>query len=214
MNNNQFNYSNFFKNTGLYTQLLSESEVVWDVLPKIDDFIRNFKSHSEAKEYNEISENVFIGKNVSIDDTARIVSGAIIGHNSSIGHAAFLRGEVLVGENVHIGHATEVKHSIILSGTALAHLNYVGDSMVGSDVNISGGATLANWRFDKKNIQIKLNDEIFETNMEKMGAILGDRCFIGVNSVLNPGTILAQDSLVYPLVSVKGVHLATQTFKK
>lgn len=208
-----FHYSQFFKTTGIFTDLFSSCEYPWEVLFRITDFIAEFKHSHYSAEYEQISENVFVGRNVTIDDTARIKGSAIIGHNSTIGHAAFLRGDVLVGENVNVGHATEVKHSIILGDTALAHLNYIGDSVVGSYCNISGGATLANWRFDRQNVVIKNGEERIPTNMEKMGSIIGDGTFIGVSAVINPGTVLACESLVFPLISVKGTYLSKITLK-
>lgn len=211
---NDLHYSNFFEDTGIFSPLFESSEYPWQVLGKMKDFFENFKNSPESATYQQIDENIFVGQNVEIDDTARIQDMAIIGHNCTIGHAAYIRAGVFLGENVHVGHATEVKHSIILSKTALAHLNYIGDSIVGSGVNVSGGATLANWRFDKKEIFIKNGETVIPTNLEKLGAILGDDSFIGVNAVLNPGTILARGSLVYPLISVKGVHLTLKTFKE
>jgi NDP-sugar pyrophosphorylase family protein len=193
--------------------LFDNVENVWEVLPGIEEFIRNFGQSEESKEYTEVSENLYVGRGVVMDNTSRIDGPAIIGHNSIIGHAALLRGGVLLGHNVNVGHATEVKHSIILSDTALAHLNYVGDSVVGSNCNISGGATFANWRFDKKEVMVKSGDEKIVTHLEKLGSIVGDESFIGVNAVLNPGTILAKKSLVFPLMSVKGTHRESTTFK-
>lgn len=208
-----FHFSNFFKDTGIYESLLSKYDSPWKILSYIDDFINNFKETEQSKDYTEIEEGVFIGKDVKIDSSSKIEGKAIIGHNSTIGHAAFLRGGVLMGENVHIGHAVELKHSLILSDTALAHLNYVGDSIVGSNCNISGGVILANSRLDKKEILIKNGEETISTGFEKLGSILGDGCFIGANAVLNPGTVIAQNSKVFPLVSLRGTHLSTNTFK-
>lgn len=213
MKPNPFYYSNFFSNTGIFEELFQKCDYPWQVMPMIGDFILNFEQTKYFEGFTKISDKVYVGKNVEIDDTARINGGAIISSNTTIGHTAFIRGNVLFGENVHVGHATEVKHSIILENSALAHLNYIGDSIVGGDNNISGGATLANWRFDKKIIEIKNGETRISTNMDKMGGILGDNCFIGINAVINPGTILAKNSLVYPLVSVRGTHFDPQIFK-
>ncbi len=120
---------------------------------------------------------------------------------------------VIIGKDVNVGHATEVKHSIVMSNTKLAHLNYIGDSVVGASCNISGGATLANWRFDKKEIEIKDGENRIPTGMDKLGAIVGDGCFVGVSAVLNPGTVLGRDSLVFPLVSVAGTYPASSKIK-
>jgi len=208
-----FSSTQFFSNTEILNGFFEKAQYAWEVLPQIEEFIRTFKDNPESKNYTEISENIFIGHNVVIDDTAKIKGVAIIGDNSIIGHAAFLRGGVIVGKNVNVGHATEVKHSIIMSNAALAHLNYIGDSIVGASCNISGGATLANWRFDKKEIEIKNGDSRIPTGMDKFGAIVGDGCFVGVSAVLNPGTVLGKECLVFPLVSVSGTYPESSKIK-
>ncbi len=211
--NNQFHFSNFFEDPGIFRQMFEATSYTWEVLRNVDDFINNFKDTPFFAGFEEISENIFVGKNVEIDTDAKIVGGAIICDNSTIGHSAYLRAGVLIGEGVHVGHATEVKHSVILSGSKLAHLNYIGDSIVGSNVNVSGSATLANWRFDKKEVEIRDGDFKISTGMEKFGGIIGDGSFLGVSAVLNPGTVLGKKTLVYPLMSVKGVHVAGETIK-
>lgn len=213
MENNPLFYKNFFGHTDLLTELFESVKYPWEVLGKITEFIDNFEHLYLDQGYEKVRDGLYIGKNVEIDDTAKIKGMAIVGHNSVIGHAAFLRGDVVIGDNVNVGHATEVKHSIVLSNTALAHLNYIGDSVVGSNCNISGGATLANWRFDHKNIVIKNGNDPIDTQMEKLGGIVGDGTSLGVHSILNPGTILAKNSLVFPLIAIKGVHLDSMTFK-
>lgn len=202
-----FSYTNFFIDASVYKPLFERHEYPWDILPDIDKFIEEFKNLPESSDYQEVREDLFVGKNVTIDETAKISGPAIIGNNSTIGHAAFVRGGVLIAENVNIGHASEVKRSVILKGAKVAHLNYIGDSIIGSDTNISGGATLANWRLDKKEIEIKNGEQRIPTNMTKFGSIIGDGCFIGVGAVINPGCVLAKDCLVFPLMSVKGTFL-------
>lgn len=206
------NYKNYFSITGILTDHFDNNGMV-GALSALEDFIDEFGKVCERQGYNKIRDGLYVGSNVKIDKSARIEGKAIIGHNASIGHAAYLRGDVVLLDDVHVGHATEIKHSIILSKTALAHLNYIGDSVVGSEVNVSGGVVLANWRFDKKDVEIKFEDETIATGLEKFGSIIGDDCFIGVNSVLNPGTVLQKKSLVFPLVSVRGGHAKTEILK-
>lgn len=214
MNNiTTFNVLNFFESTYIYTDIFESHEFVWESLSDIESFIDNFDNHPQRNEYTEISEKVYLGKNATIDDSAKIINKAIIGPNSTVGHAAFLRGNVLLADNVRVGHGTEVKHSIVLSNSALAHLNYVGDSVVGNNTNISGGATLANWRFDKKVVEVSNGNEKISTGLEKLGGIIGDNSFIGVGSVINPGTLIGKGCVVYPLVSVSGYHPSMSKIK-
>jgi len=57
---------------------------------------------------------------------------------------AYLRGGVFLDEDVRVGPSCEVKASFIFRGSALAHLNYAGDSLIGASVNLEAGAVLAN----------------------------------------------------------------------
>jgi NDP-sugar pyrophosphorylase family protein len=182
-----------------WSDVFIEDSYVWESLKNINAFI-------DEKLRKQGENKLILGEGSIIQDTARIEGTAVIGKNCTIGHGALLRGGVVIGDNVTIGHGAEVKHSIVLNSAAIAHLNYVGDSIVGSGVNISGGAILANWRFDKKNIKIHHENQAIETGMEKCGGFIGDGSTIGVNAVLNPGTLLGRNSLVFPLVSVKGFH--------
>ena len=109
-------------------------------------------------------------------------------------------------ENVLIGHSTEVKSSILLKGAKAAHFNYVGNSILGCDVNLGAGAICSNFRFDQKPIPIRLDDTVI-MGPKKLGAIIGDESQIGCNSVLNPGTFLIPKSVCYPNSTVKGFNV-------
>jgi NDP-sugar pyrophosphorylase family protein len=128
------------------------------------------------------------------------------GKDCVISPTANIREGVILGDNVHIGHAVELKNCVILNSTHIAHLNYVGDSIIGCDVNLAGGAICANFRFDEQPIGVKATGGHIDTGLDKFSAIIGDGSKIGANAVLNPGTILGKKSLVYPLTSVRGVH--------
>lgn len=188
----------------LFGDLFVESRYVWDVLPKIAPYIHSlFTKGSFSPNY---PNTVFIGKGTVIEEGAFIKGPAIIGENCFIGHTAYVREHCLLGNGVRIGHGAEVKNSVIFPRSVVAHLNYVGDSIIGSRVNVAGGAKLANFRFDGGNIKVPVGGERIDTGLVKFGAVIGDDCQIGANAVLNPGTILGKHCVVYPLVSVRGVH--------
>lgn len=184
-----------------FPELLSRYSYAWEVLPLIAQFIED-----NCSEYEQIGDKVYVGKNVEIEEASKIIGPVFIGSNSKIGHAAYIRPATIIGDNVQIGHASEIKNSIILNNTSIAHLNYVGDSIVGSNVNIAGGVIVANWRFDKKTVSVKVEDTRNDTGLEKFGAVIGDGANIGVNTVLNPGTFLGRRTIVYPLTLVSGLH--------
>ena len=70
----------------------------------------------------------------------------MIGENSEIRSGAHLRGPIIIGKNCVVGHSSEIKSSILLDGAKAPHLNYVGDSILGKNVNLGAGSKLANWK--------------------------------------------------------------------
>jgi len=202
-----FQPTDYFDLSQLYfADLFEDATNVWEALSGLDEYIAaQFESGRMKGNYHDKSD-IFVGNNTTIVEGARIEGPAIIGKNCTIGHGAYIRGGCVIGDNVRIGHAVEVKHSIILSDAAIAHFNYVGDSIIGNHVNVSAGAVCANFRLDKKQIVVKMSDQRIETGLKKLGAIVGDGSNVGVNAVLNPGTILGKDCVVYPLTNVRGVH--------
>src|SRR5436190_1263862 len=87
---------------------------------------------------------------LAVHDSAEIEKGAVIKGNGIIGpgcfvaSGAYLRGGVYLFDKVTIGPGCEVKTTVILSGSTLAHFNYVGDSVIGRNVNFEAGAVIAN----------------------------------------------------------------------
>lgn len=210
--NNQFHFSNFFEDTGIFRDLFQKFEYPWQALIDIDNFIKNFETSHNPK-YKEISSGVFVGENVLIDEGAKIQGPAIIGSNSTLRFGAYLRENCLIGENVTIGHAVELKQSIVLSETSASHLNYIGNSILGKNVRIAGGAILANTRLDMQEVMVKDGDNRIGVGVIKFGCIIGDNSFVGANAVINPGTVLSKDTRVFPLVSASGTYLTPSTIK-
>jgi bifunctional N-acetylglucosamine-1-phosphate-uridyltransferase/glucosamine-1-phosphate-acetyltransferase GlmU-like protein len=141
---------------------------------------------------------IFFEKNIIVEPFSVISPPAYFSKGTQIRHGAYIRGSVYTGEKAVIGHTTEVKNSIFLSSAKAAHFAYIGDSILGKDVNLGAGTKLANLKFNKKNITLVINNEIINTGLKKLGAILGDKCQTGCNSVLQPGTLLGKESYVYP----------------
>lgn len=148
-----------------------------------------------------------IGKGVLIESGAYIKAPAIIGDRSEVRQGAYLRGYCLVGARCVVGHVTEVKHAIFLDDAKAGHFAYLGDSILGNDVNLGAGTKLANLRFAGGTVQIKTPTGTVNSGLRKLGAIFGDRTQTGCNSVTNPGTVLGKKSIVMPNTTVpSGLH--------
>ena len=71
----------------------------------------------------------------------------------------------------------------------------------------------SNVKSDKTLVTIKLDGQVIQTGLKKVGAMLGDGVEVGCNSVLNPGTIIGKNTSVYPLSSVRGVIPSNVIYK-
>lgn len=146
--------------------------------------------------------NVQLGKGTVVEPGALIKGPTIIGASTEIRQGAYLRGTCLVGDRCVVGHTTEVKGSIFLNGAKAGHFAYVGDSILGTNVNLGAGTKLANLKIKGNAIRIWTEGGLMDTGRRKLGAIIGDGTEIGCNAVTNPGTILGKKCLVFPLTSV------------
>lgn len=145
-----------------------------------------------------IGDRIKIGRGVLIEAGALIKSPAIIGDRTEVRQGAYMRGHCLIGAGCVVGHTTEVKHSIFLDAAKAGHFAYLGDSIIGNQVNLGAGTKIANLRFTSGEVPVKTPDGTISTGLRKLGAILGDHVQTGCNSVTNPGTLLGKKSIVLP----------------
>jgi len=148
---------------------------------------------------NSIGNNVKIGanthiKNSIIGDNVEIlancvIENAVIGQGSRIGPYARLRPETVLAENVHIGNFVEIKKSSVAASSKINHLSYIGDTTVGSQVNIGAGTITCNYDGVNK----------FRTIIED-GAFIGSDTqlvapvTIGKNATIGAGSTITRDS--------------------
>jgi NDP-sugar pyrophosphorylase family protein len=147
---------------------------------------------------------IVVGAGATIAPGVLIEGPAWIGPGVTIRTGAYVRGGVWLGEGAVVGANTEVKRSILLPGAKAPHLAYVGDSILGSGVNLGAGTVLSNFRHDGGNIVIPGPDgKRIETGRRKLGAVLGDGVATGCNTVLHPGVVLGRETMTYPGVMLR-----------
>jgi bifunctional UDP-N-acetylglucosamine pyrophosphorylase / glucosamine-1-phosphate N-acetyltransferase len=148
-------------------------------------------------------DRVIIGPGSVVESGALIKGPCVIGAKTEIRQGAYIRGDVIVGDNCIVGHATEIKNSIMLDGAKAGHFAYIGDSILGANVNLGAGTKLANLKMVSGTVVLCTpSGERIDTGRRKLGAILGDATETGCNSVTSPGTILGKECRVYPCVNV------------
>jgi NDP-sugar pyrophosphorylase family protein len=173
-----------------------KDETPWSITQKISQLLTD-KIKQLSSEY-DIQDNIAIHRSATIENHVILKGPVIISENCFIGAHAYLRGGVFLDKKVSIGPGCEIKSSIILGESALAHFNFVGDSIIGSHVNMEAGSVIANHynEREQKIISVLIAGNYHTTGAVKFGALVGDHCKIGANAVLSPGTILTPGSTV------------------
>ena len=197
----------------LAAPLLEKHEYPWQVLKEIKDFVIALGKTLNPEKYTQIGENIWAAKSATIFPSAYIAAPCIIGENTEVRHCAFIRGSVLIGDNCVIGNSTEIKNSIVFDNVQIPHYNYVGDSVLGYKSHLGAGALTSNVKSDKTPVTVRNADVKIETGLKKFGAMVGDYCEVGCNSVLCPGTVLGKNCTVYPLSRVRGYVCENSIFK-
>ena len=143
-----------------------------------------------------------------------VARGAVVRGLSLVEGPAWIEGEVsglarlrpwsFLLRGSKAGSHVEVKASILLPGAKAPHLNYVGDSILGENVNLGAGTVTANLRFDHGTVKARLKGRLVDTGRKKLGAVIGDHAQTGVNVSTLPGSRIGAYSWVYPGLVVKG----------
>jgi bifunctional UDP-N-acetylglucosamine pyrophosphorylase / glucosamine-1-phosphate N-acetyltransferase len=178
------------------------SGLPWEIVNKTEQVVSSMVQKLDTN--FSIKDDIAIHKSAIIEEHCVMKGPIIISQGCFIGAHAYLRGGVFLGPRTSIGPGCEVKASLILQDSALAHFNFVGDSILGAHVNLEAGAVLANHHNDRKDkiIEVLIDHVKMSTGVEKFGSLVGDNSKIGANSVLSPGTILSPNTMVKRLTLI------------
>ncbi len=186
-----------------------EPEAPWALLGEpLDRFLGGLAGRELAVELGPgvhlRGEGIVIGAGTTVAPGVVIDGPAWIGERVTIRTGAYLRGGVWIGDGAVVGANTEVKRAILWPGAKAPHLAYVGDSILGTGVNLGAGTILSNFRHDGADIVIPGSDgRRIATGLRKLGAVLGDGVATGCNSVLHPGVVVGRESMTYPGVMLR-----------
>lgn len=195
------------------TEIFDGKEYPWQVLGDIKSFILKLGETLPNDRFDKIGDDVWIAKSAKVFPSAYIAGPCIIDEEAEVRHCAFIRGSAIVGKNCVVGNSTELKNVILFDNVQVPHYNYVGDSVLGYKAHMGAGSITSNVKSDKTLVIVREGDEREETGLKKFGAILGNFVEVGCNSVLNPGTVIGNDSNVYPLSSVRGTIPPNSIYK-
>ncbi len=151
-----------------------------------------------------VSDAANLEGSVVVEDGATVKPGAVvegpvlIRSGATVGPNAYVRGATLLGEGASVGNAVEIKNSVLSPGATVNHLSYVGDSVLGRDVNFGAGTTVANLRHDGGDVRFSVKGDRVSTGRRKFGVVVGDGVKTGINSSLTPGLKLTAGATTTP----------------
>lgn len=163
---------------------------------------------SASRIAGDLEANVQIRGNAVIEEGASVLSGsyiegpAWISPGCRIGPNSYIRPFTYLCKGVRVGNGCEVKGSIIMEGSHIGHLSYIGDSVIGPRCNLGAGTITANLRFDEAPVRVTIRESKIDTGMKKLGAFLGDGVKTGINVSFYPGVKVGPEAWIAPHIAV------------
>lgn len=177
----------------------------WSLLDANKHVLENLKPKNEGTVEQNVTVKgpVSIGKGTVIKSNSYLEGPVVIGENCVIGPNCYLRPYTSIGNNCKIGFEVEIKNTLVMDGTHIPHLSYIGDSIIGENVNVGAGTITGNLRHDRGLIRTMLNDQLVDTGKEKLGTIIGDGAKLGIHTLIYPGRKIGPGKTTMPGEIVK-----------
>ena len=181
--------------------ILEASPVLFERLRQDNrDRIDSSASISDAA---HIIGDVWIGPRARVFPGAALVGPVYIGPDAIVGNNCLIRDYTVIDLGASIGFSCEVRNSVLMPGSRIGHLAFIGDSILGYEVDIGASVVLSNYRFDGAEVQVMLRGQLASTYTDKFGAVVGDTAKIGCGAVVLPGRTIGYNSWIDPAVVVK-----------
>ena len=162
----------------------------------------------EARIDGEVCGNADLRGTVVVEEGATVEPGvvvegpALLREGAEVGPNAYVRGATLLSAGAEVGHGCEVKNSVLMADATVPHVSYVGDSLLGPDVNVGAGTQVANLRHDDAEVEQTVKGVRVSTGRRKYGVVAGPGAKTGVNTSLAPGVVLSAGTTTEPGESV------------
>ena len=189
----------------LYTSIWEQSWVdvgyPWHILNANKILMKTWNKASIASSA-VLEENVIFSGPIYIDENVIIKSGTVlrgpcyIGPDSFIGNNVLIREFTTLGKNSVVGYGVELKNTVILDNSKIGRLSFVGDSVIGENVEIGPGTMTVNKYQQGGTIKVKIGNNEIDTLLTKIGSFIGDNSLIGATHTLLPGTIIAPNTII------------------
>jgi bifunctional UDP-N-acetylglucosamine pyrophosphorylase/glucosamine-1-phosphate N-acetyltransferase len=176
----------------------------WDLIEANERTLMNFthRVRGIVEPGSAMKGPVWLEESATIKSGCYIEGPVFIGQRSKVGPNARIRPCTSIGDDVVVGTSCEVKNSIIMNGTKIPHLSYVGDSVIGENCNLAAGTITANIRLDGEPVMVSVKGRVVSSGRRKLGTIMGDESQTGINASIMPGVKIGPSSYIGPGMTV------------
>jgi len=182
-------------NASIWEEGWIDVEYPWDILAAN-------RMVMDTWEEAQISRHAVVEGNVTLNGPARIEPGSVIksgavlagpcyiGHNCYVGNNVLVRSYSSLGPGSMIGYGVELKNCVLFGNSKVGRLSFVGDSVIGQNVDIGSGTMTINENLDHSPVQVDVRGETVDSGLTKLGAFMGDDVKVGAGNTLAAGTVL------------------------
>lgn len=190
----------------------------WNELELVKSKIFELTKNTDLSKEMKNLQKILSDKNIIIDETAgpvligrgtkicenTIIKGPVfIGENCLIGNNVFIRGNTYISNNVKLGFATEIKNSIIDENVTIGPQCFIADSKIEVNAYLGAQVRTSNHRLDKNNVHVFIDGYLYDTGKEKLGCLIGKNSALGVQVVVLPGRIIAENTIFGPKILIE-----------
>jgi bifunctional UDP-N-acetylglucosamine pyrophosphorylase/glucosamine-1-phosphate N-acetyltransferase len=149
-----------------------------------------------------IEGNVTFRGPVRVAGDSTIKSGAVlvgpcyIGPGCYVGNNTLVRNYTSLGARSIIGYGVELKNCVLFGNSDVGRLSFVGDSVLGENVDLGSGTMTINENMDRSSVRVDLRGESADSGLDKLGAFIGDDVKIGASHTIAAGTVIAAGSVI------------------
>ena len=190
---------------GLHASIWEEGwidvEYPWDILAA-NRMVMDTWEEARISRQAVIEGNVTITGPVRIEPGSVIKSGVVLAGPCYIGRDCYVGNNVLVrsysslGPGSMIGYGVELKNCVLFGNSKVGRLSFVGDSVIGENVDIGSGTMTINENMDRSSVRVDVRGEAVDSGLTKLGAFMGDDVKVGAGNTLAAGTVLAPGTCV------------------
>lgn len=183
----------------------------WDLLALNETMLGNIPADNAYwSVHGTVEDGVVLSGPVRIEAGAVVRAGSyiegpcVIGKDARVGPMAYIRPTTVIGARCHVGAHTETKNTVLMDGSNIPHLNYIGDSVIGAGVNLGAGTKVANLRHDNASVRVHMPDSPVDSGRRKMGVVIGHDVKTGINVSLDVGVVIGSGARLVPGRSYRG----------